>query len=202
VDEIPIPLRTLIYELCSGPFLDWLSDVTEIPLILPDSHLIGGGLHVSGPGGTLTPHTDFHVVNGVSLYRRLNLLFYLNEGWTAQNGGQLELWNKKNDRVERTVMPSLGTCVIFQTDSNSMHGFMSPVAGRNRRSVALYYYTAADAKKFAGDGTTQWRFASAAQTSQPWLRWRTQAVLMFASRAFSSLAWRTAAIADRMRRPN
>ena len=39
-----------------------------------------------------------------------------------------------------------------------MHGFPVPVAeGKWRRSVALYYYTAAPTDNFSGDETTYWR---------------------------------------------
>lgn len=200
IELIPDPIRTLIYELCSAPVLDWLTEVTGIPMILPDPLLIGGGMHVSGPGGTLTPHTDFHVVKGLSLYRRLNLLLYLNREWGPENGGQLELWDKKTDRVAKTVLPTLGTCVLFQTDNVSMHGFMTPVSVHNRQSIALYYYTAEDVKELAGDGATYWRYVSLANDPRSWMRLRTMGALMFASRIFSSLSWRSASLAQRMRR--
>jgi hypothetical protein len=197
---IPEPLRTLIYELNSAPFLRWLSHVTSIPEILPDPNLFGGGLHVTGPGGTLTPHTDFHVVKGLPLFRRLNLLLYLNPEWSEQNGGMLELWNKDRDLIEKTILPTAGTCVLFQTDDDSMHGFTMPVAGRNRQSVAMYYYTAVDAEKFSGDGATYWRSQSMAKDTNSWLRLQTQHFLLFGSRVASSISWRLAALADRTRR--
>ena len=61
-------------------------------------------------------------------------------------------------KVVRSVVPSFGTCVIFQTDFDSVHGFTEPVKGpRYRNSIALYYYTAAEAGKYSGDTTTYWR---------------------------------------------
>jgi len=197
---IPEPLRTLIYELNSGPFLDWLSNVTNIPEILPDPNLMGGGLHVTGPGGTLTPHTDFHVAKGLPLFRRLNLLLYLNSEWSNQNGGELELWNKDKDLIEKTVMPTPGTCVLFQTDNASMHGFTTPVAGRNRQSVAMYYYTAVSPEVFSGDGTTYWRSQSMAKDPQSWARLQMQRLLLLGSRIASSVAWRLQALEERTRR--
>ncbi len=97
ISLIPEPLRTFIYELNSGPFLKWLSEVTGIQEVLPDPNLIGGGLHMTGPGGTLTPHTDFHVVKGFSLYRRLNLIIYLNPEWKLGDGG--ESWHRKFEQA-------------------------------------------------------------------------------------------------------
>src|SRR5689334_19954513 len=75
---IPEPLDRLIFELNSGPFLTWLGKVTGIEHLLPDLRLYGGGLHSSGPGGRLLPHTDFHYASDLVLHRRLNLLVYLN----------------------------------------------------------------------------------------------------------------------------
>ena len=200
ISKIPDPLRTFIYELNSGPFLKWLSKVTGIPQILPDPHLFGGGLHLTGPGGTLTPHTDFHVVKGLPLFRRLNLLFYLNPEWTEENGGMLELWHKNQDRIEKTVLPTLGTCVLFQTDDDSMHGFTVPVAGRNRQSVAIYYYTAEDAEQFSGDEVTYWRSQSAAKDSNSWWRLQAQRALLFGARSASAISWRLGMMAGKTRK--
>jgi len=157
IDLIPEPLDRLILELNSGPFLSWLSRLTGISQLLPDPWLQGGGLHSTGPGGFLVPHTDFHRGRHEHLFRRLNLLLYLNERWREDNGGALELWDKEKDCVVREILPEFGRCVIFQTDDHSMHGFSRPVVGRDRNSVALYYYTASAPDRFSGDGSTYWR---------------------------------------------
>ena len=57
-----------------------------------------------------------------------------------------------------TVVPVSGRAVLFATDDRSVHGFTSPVAeGRERRSIALYYYTAAETAGYSGDTSTVWR---------------------------------------------
>jgi hypothetical protein len=147
---IPEPLDRLIYELCSGPFLSWLGKLTGIERLLPDLRLFGGGLHSSGPGGRLLPHTDFHYADDLVLHRRLNLLVYFNQGWSPENGGTLELWDQEKDCIAHEVLPELGRTVIFQTDADSMHGFSKPVAGRFRNSIALYYYTVEARQRTAG----------------------------------------------------
>ena len=198
---IPHPLRELIYELNSASFMRWLEQLTGIAQILPDPHLLGGGLHMTTPGGTLTPHTDFHIVKGNPLFRRLNLLLYLNEDWTEEHNGKLELWDKKKDRIELEVAPELGRCVIFQTDDVSMHGFSKPIAGAPRRSVAMYYYTAQDTEAFSGDGVTYWR-TETVRTHGTAERLRLQAhrVLLYLSHASSAFSWRAAKTADSLRR--
>lgn len=68
IERIPEPFRALIRELPGPRFLAVLEQITGIKQLLPDPYLEGGGLHLSGPGGILSPHTDFHY------YRALNLI--------------------------------------------------------------------------------------------------------------------------------
>jgi Rps23 Pro-64 3,4-dihydroxylase Tpa1-like proline 4-hydroxylase len=157
LDLIPEPFRALIGELSQPRFLRVLEQITGITQLLPDPYLLGGGLHLSGPGGILSPHTDFHYYRDLNLHRRINILVYLNDGWSPQDGGCLSLCDRKG-RVVKTVVPDWGRVVIFRTDDQSVHGFPVPVAeGKWRRSVALYYYTAAPTDNFSGDETTYWR---------------------------------------------
>ena len=83
---IPEPFSALIRELCEPRFLRVLEQITGIKPVLPDPYLLGGGLHLSGPGGILSPHTDFHYHRPLNLYRRINVLVYLNDGWSLQDG--------------------------------------------------------------------------------------------------------------------
>jgi Rps23 Pro-64 3,4-dihydroxylase Tpa1-like proline 4-hydroxylase len=156
IEVIPEPFRALIRELNDPRFLRVLEQITGIKRLLPDPYLTGGGLHLSAPGGVLSPHTDFHYYRGLNLYRRINVLVYLNDGWSQQAGGCLSFYDAQH-RAVKTVVPEWGRVVIFRTDYQSIHGFSAPVAeGKWRRSVALYNYTAAPTKKFSGDETTQW----------------------------------------------
>lgn len=156
IERIPAPFNALIDELSRPRFLAVLEAITGIDALIPDPHLQGGGLHLSGPGGILSPHTDFHHYRAMNLYRRLNVLIYLNEGWSEADGGCLTLY--KGDTAITTIVPAWGRTVIFQTDANSIHGFPVAVAEeRWRRSVALFYYTASEAAEYSGDATTYWR---------------------------------------------
>lgn len=197
---IPEPLDRLISELNSGPFVSWLGRISGVEGLIADAYLEGGGLHMTMPAGWLTPHTDFHVGSNELLYRRLNLLLYLNEKWTEENQGALELWDKAKDCIAREVLPEGGRCVIFQTDDDSMHGFSKPVVGNRRCSVALYYYTAAKPARFSGDGTTYWRPQTLkTRSSRDWMRLQAQRVLLVTARALSAGSWRLARMAGRLR---
>jgi hypothetical protein len=159
IERIPEPWNALIRQMCDPTFLCLLEEISGISHLIPDPHLSGGGLHSSGPGGILKPHSDFHNYERLRLFRRLNVLVYLNPGWTAEDGGSLQMWGDKDaTAIRRSVVPVFGTCVIFQTDFDSVHGFTEPVKGpRYRNSIALYYYTSAEADHYSGDTTTYWR---------------------------------------------
>lgn len=104
------------------------------------------------------PHTDFHYVDRLKLYRRLNLLLYLNPQWQESFGGCLELWEKGAQRPAKVVVPEWGTCVIFRTDDQSVHGFSTPIEKEHwRSSIALYYYSSREAARFSGDAFTYWQ---------------------------------------------
>jgi Rps23 Pro-64 3,4-dihydroxylase Tpa1-like proline 4-hydroxylase len=157
IEAIPEPFKALIRELSEPRFIRALEKVTGIGQLIPDPYLTGGGLHLSGPEGILSEHIDFHYYRALNLYRRINVLVYFNEDWTLEDGGCLSLFNEKHEPVH-TVVPEFGRTVIFATDARSLHGFPVPVAeGRWRMSVALYYYTSAEAAVFSGDETTYFR---------------------------------------------
>jgi Rps23 Pro-64 3,4-dihydroxylase Tpa1-like proline 4-hydroxylase len=136
--------RALVAELNGGAMIRFLETLTGITGLVPDPHLLGGGLHQLDPGGFLRVHADFNHHPHLKLDRRLNFLLYLNEDWQDDWGGALELWN--GDMSERVVSipPVAGRAVVFSTTSTSYHGNPEPVAcpeGLARRSIALYYYT-------------------------------------------------------------
>jgi hypothetical protein len=158
ISAMPPPFAALIAECSQPAFLRSLEQITGEAKLLPDPYLDGGGLHCSGPGGVLAPHTDFHLYERLSLFRRVNLLIYLNPHWGAEDGGDLELSRKGEATPEASVAPVFGRAVIFRTDDQSVHGFTRPVAeGKQRQSVALYYYNSRESAGFAGDTQTYWQ---------------------------------------------
>ena len=140
-------VRNLFAELNSQAFLGFLEELTGIEGLIADPHFEGGGLHETKRGGHLGVHADFNVHDQLKLERRLNLLVYLNEDWDDEYGGQLELWTKDMSECAVKVSPLLGRAVIFNTALDSFHGHPDPLncpPERSRRSIATYYYTAAE----------------------------------------------------------
>ena len=144
-EAFPRALGEIVDELNSPKFVNWLSQLTGIPELIPDPSLEGGGLHQSKRGGFLNLHTDFsHHHYHENRKRRINLILYLNPGWQAGWGGDIEFWDAGMQRCLVKYPPILNHVLIFNTDERYFHGFPEPVQcpeGQSRKSLALYYYT-------------------------------------------------------------
>jgi hypothetical protein len=191
IARIPEPLASIIHELNAPSTLATLEALTGIERLIPDPYLEGGGLHGSGPGGVLTPHTDFHIYRKLGLYRQLNLIVYLNPDWPdGEVGGGLGLYGQGREEPAVVVPPTFGTGVLFRTDDRSRHGFAAPVPeGCYRRSVAVYYYSATEASAFSGDTNTYWDGQSGGAAGERVKR-RAYRTLLLGSRTLSWLAHR------------
>jgi 2OG-Fe(II) oxygenase superfamily len=137
------PIVRLNRLIASDKFLEDLSYVTSIPRLLADPALVGGGMHITGPGGRLDVHVDFNFIEDRKLHRRLNLLLYLNTDWDDSWGGHIQLWDKDVTTCRASFAPKFNRCVIFETSQISFHGVLpvAPSATHPRISFATYYYT-------------------------------------------------------------
>jgi Rps23 Pro-64 3,4-dihydroxylase Tpa1-like proline 4-hydroxylase len=139
----PPAVARLHEQLSSRSFIEDLSYITGIPNLLADELLAGGGMHITGPGGRLDVHVDFNYLSERKLFRRVNLLLYLNRVWDEKWGGHLQLWDRDVSHCEASFSPCFNRCVVFETSDVSYHGVtpVSPDALFPRRSFAAYYYT-------------------------------------------------------------
>ena len=142
---IPDKLGNVIDEFNGPTFMVFLSKLTGIQGLLPDSSLAGGGLHQSRKGGFLNVHADFTAHPHQKKWaRRVNIIIYLNKNWEESYGGHLELWDNEATRCVKKVLPVFNRCVIFTTGPDSFHGHPHPLTcpdGWSRKSIALYYFT-------------------------------------------------------------
>lgn len=141
---IPPNLYKMLMIFNSSPFITWLEELTGIQGLIPDPHLRGGGIHCIKRGGLLKPHQDFNIHERLGLYRRLNMILYLNSGWKKEWGGQLELWDSSMQILVQSILPTYNRCVIFDTAGKNYHGHSNPLQcppDKMRISLALYYYT-------------------------------------------------------------
>jgi hypothetical protein len=114
--------------------------------------IIGGGMHLSGPGARLDTHVDFNAHPATRWPRVANALLYLNERWEPEWGGVLEL-----DRSAVEVLPTMGTLVVFETSDRSWHGHPKPIVGDHwRKSLAVYFYDPAGEVAVDEFHSTRW----------------------------------------------
>lgn len=116
-----------------------LSELTGIPNLKYSP--LGGGVHSIPTGGKLGVHRDFNQ-DEEGLWRRVNVLVYLQSKWDDRWGGHLQLHRHPRELPEVTVRPEFNTTAIFVCGENSWHGHPIPhTAPVPRLSLAAYYFT-------------------------------------------------------------
>jgi len=137
------PLLRLHEMLASDYFCNLLSHAFDIPKIIPDAELSGGGIHQTGPRGHLDVHVDFNYIKERKMFRRMNILVYFNKNWEKDWGGNIELWDADVKNCIHSFSPSFNRCVVFETNEISYHGVTAVKCpeGNARKSFAAYYYT-------------------------------------------------------------
>lgn len=137
------PIAELNRTLASPEFLDVLSYVFDMPNLLADDLLVGGGIHQTGSRGHLDVHVDFNYLGDRELHRRLNILIYFNKDWKPEYGGNIELWDEHVKVCHHSFSPIFNRCVVFETNEISFHGVTAVKCppGVARKSFAAYYYT-------------------------------------------------------------
>jgi hypothetical protein len=146
--DLPSQVKELFYYLNGSEFLKILEEITGEIGLISDPYLLGGGIHSTGSGGFLKLHSDFNWHQKMKIYRRLNVLIYLNKNWESEYGGELELAEKQQNgelKITKSVDPTFNTTVIFTTDDHSFHGQSVPLNTPEhirRNSLAAYYYVA------------------------------------------------------------
>lgn len=107
---------------------------------------MGGGQHIHGKKGNLNPHLDYSIHPKTNLQRRINLIYYLTDKYSSNEGGQLGFWgndnSKKPGKLIKEYEPKFNRVIIFNTSQNSWHGLSklyNPTKGKYRKSLASYY---------------------------------------------------------------
>ena len=143
VNSIPFLTKGLIDAFNSSEMLKFLEKLTGIKNLIADPSLYGAGMHKIDSGGKLDIHADYSKHSNYPLYRRVNLLLYINSDWDTLWGGELELRNKDMILI-KSIAPLFNRAVIFNTTSRALHGHPIPLncpPGVSRFSIAMYYFT-------------------------------------------------------------
>ena len=153
----------------SNNFLNLFSDLFELPDLVGDPGLNGGGWHIHGEGGHLNHHLDYSIhpkldhpslktkaVNKTSYgyQRKINVILYLNKNWDSNWGGELGLYAQGSNKTHpgplvKSITPGFNKAIIFDTSQNSWHGLVRPLTvpkGIYRKSLAVYFLCEATAK--------------------------------------------------------
>lgn len=153
-------LLNMLSAFNSYPFLNFLEKLTGIEKILPDPYFHGGGLHQILNGGKLDIHADFNELKELNLYRRINVLLYLNKNWKKDYNGELELWDESMSQCIQSIEPIFNRLIIFNTNKKSYHGHPKPLNTPEhitRKSLAFYYYTVKHNPDEVYNGKTDWQ---------------------------------------------
>jgi len=119
-----------------------VAGITGLEDLEPDPELYAGGVSAMGPGDFLNPHIDNSHDAERRRYRRLNLLWYATPGWTAEQGGALELWDK-TVRKPVAIPSGFNRLIVMETGPSTWHS-VSPVTGPGeRRCVSNYFFSTA-----------------------------------------------------------
>jgi hypothetical protein len=141
--RFPEPIRQLNALLASPDFCELISYLLDIPHLLADDQLVGGGMHQTAARGHLDVHVDFNYLEDRQWHRRANILLFFNRDWRPQWGGEFELWDADVKIRHHSHLPIFNRCVVFETNEISFHGVTAVKcpAGQTRKSFAAYYYT-------------------------------------------------------------
>lgn len=130
--------------LDSAEWVAFLEELTGVHGLEHDEAHFWAGLHVGPRGAFQSVHRDFQKHPATGLFHRVNVLLYLSSDWAEDEGGELEMWTKDIDRCAKTVLPTAGRLVIFETHAGTPHAVArqtSPDPGRVRLALAAYYYS-------------------------------------------------------------
>lgn len=142
---LPSLISFELLSLCNEHFVSgFLRPLVGISDLVSDPFIHGGGLHLTLPGGHLSPHLDYAKHPKLStLERRVNLVLFLNPFWQEEWGGAFELWDADARQVVKRVYPSPGRAVVWLPDDTAFHGTEKVSAeAPSRATLAVYYLSA------------------------------------------------------------
>ena len=118
-----------------------VSQITRMDDLHSDPFLYAGGLSLMGRDNFLNPHLDNSHNSDRSLYRVLNLLYYVSPDWKLGNGGNLELWPHGVQLQPQTIESRFNRLVVMTTGPESWHSVSRITVDDPRCCVSNYYFS-------------------------------------------------------------
>ena len=116
-DCVPI-VKFVTFAFQHSRIVSLVEQITGMQDLVPDSHLYAGGISSMVHGDYLHPHIDNSHDAVRSLYRRINLLYYVTPEWTHAHGGNLQLWDARV-RERKTLVDSFADVLL---NDSAVHG--------------------------------------------------------------------------------
>ena len=118
-------LLRMLKKFKSTSFINFLKKISGIDDLEADHDDWGGGIQQSEKGGFLRRHLDApNKDDKKNIFRRLNVIFYLNSSWKDNYNGDLEIWDsKESEKSLFKISPIINRLIIFETSGKSWHGF-------------------------------------------------------------------------------
>jgi Rps23 Pro-64 3,4-dihydroxylase Tpa1-like proline 4-hydroxylase len=136
-------LESAIYAFQEPSILAAVEKITDLKNLVADDRLYAGGISLMGRGMFLNPHIDNSHNNDRSLYRVLNLLYYVepDSDLKSKSGGNLELWPNGVSGEPVVIESRFNRLVIMATHQTSLHSVSPITADRFRSCVSNYYFS-------------------------------------------------------------
>ena len=89
----------------------------------------------------LNPHLDNSHDDSKSMYRVINLLYYVSKDWKFEYGGNLVLFPKGMNESSETIFSEFNSLVLMETNDLSYHCVSKVKNSEPRRCVSNYYFS-------------------------------------------------------------
>ncbi|CAA6814550.1 MAG: 2OG-Fe(II) oxygenase [uncultured Campylobacterales bacterium] len=133
-------LEEITYAFHEKIVIDAISKTIKINGLIADEQLYAGGLSRMEKGQYLNPHLDNSHNKDRSLYRVLNLLYYVSPNRKIEDGGNLELWDEGPKKEQRTIYSKFNRLVVMITNRDSWHS-VSKLEKGARCCISNYYFS-------------------------------------------------------------
>ncbi|MCR8540496.1 MAG: 2OG-Fe(II) oxygenase [Prochlorococcus marinus CUG1439] len=132
-----------IYAFQEENLIQIISEITNIKTLIGDPELYAGGISSMSKGCFLNPHIDNSHDRNMENFRRLNLLYYVNNEWhPKEDGGELVLYPNGIKHKEEEIACNFNRLVIMRTDNRSLHGVkIIKSESQRRKCISNYYFS-------------------------------------------------------------